>query len=176
MSKDDDFSELLIQHVTHTNKMLQRDLQEQSRKMLAEQKRQAEHLAAQVAGLTAPGDAAEAPSTTPTLTQAQQHGHQHNNSNQKSALQSRNNQGNNNNNGQPHQKRQQTPFVPKKDCMYFLQGTCRKVCFSFILGPHHCVLLFKCVYWRIRNLTALAPFVHSLLLNFLGGLYVQARY
>ncbi|KAG0059116.1 hypothetical protein BGZ89_000697 [Linnemannia elongata] len=131
VSKDDDFSELLIQHVTHTNKMLQRDLQEQSRKMLAEQKQQAELLAAQVAGLTAPGDTAAAPSTTPTPTQEQQHGHQRNNNNQKSAVQNRNNQGNNNNNGQPHQKRQQTPFVPKKDCVYFLQGTCRKAVCTF---------------------------------------------
>ncbi|KAF9141769.1 hypothetical protein BGX30_004184 [Mortierella sp. GBA39] len=131
VSKDDDFSELLIQHVTHTNKMLQRDLQEQSRKMLAEQKRQAELLAAQVAGLAAPADTAAAPSTVPTPRQDQQHGHQHNNNNQKSALQNKNNQGNNNNNGQPHQKRQQTPFVPKKDCMYFLQGTCRKAVCTF---------------------------------------------
>ncbi|KAK3839144.1 MAG: hypothetical protein JOS17DRAFT_728195 [Linnemannia elongata] len=131
VSKDDDFSELLIQHVTHTNKMLQRDLQEQSRKMLAEQKRQAELLAAQVAGLAAPGDAAAAPSTTPTPMQGQQHGHQHSNNNQKSVPQNRNNQGNNNNNGQPQQKRQQTPFVPKKDCMYFLQGTCRKAVCTF---------------------------------------------
>ncbi|KAF9548566.1 hypothetical protein EC957_006120 [Mortierella hygrophila] len=131
VSKDDDFSELLIQHVTHTNKMLQRDLQEQSRKMLAEQKRQAELLAAQVAGLAAPADTAATPLTAPTPRQDQQHGHQHNNNNQKSALQIKNNQGNNNNNGQPHQKRQQTPFVPKKDCTYFLQGTCRKAVCTF---------------------------------------------
>ncbi|KAG9071917.1 hypothetical protein KI688_006136 [Linnemannia hyalina] len=138
VSKDDDFSELLIQHVTHTNKMLQRDLQEQSRNMLAEQKRQAELLAAQVAGLTAPADTAAAPadtaaapSTTPTPRQDQQHRHQHNINNQKSALQNKNNQGNNSNNGQPHQKRQQTPFVPKKDCMYFLQGECRKAVCTF---------------------------------------------
>ncbi|KAG0312887.1 hypothetical protein BGZ97_010741 [Linnemannia gamsii] len=118
VSKDDDFSELLIQHVTHTNKMLQRDLQEQSRKMLAEQKRQAELLAAQVAGLADPSDNAVVPSTTPAPKQdlqKQQHGLQ-NNSNQKSTHQNRNGQGGNNNNGQPHQKRQQTPFVPKKDC------------------------------------------------------------
>ncbi|KAF8942880.1 hypothetical protein BGZ47_006050 [Haplosporangium gracile] len=145
LSKDDDFSELLIQHVTHTNKMLQRDLQEQSRKMLAEQKRQAELLATQVAGLAAPGDNTAAPSTTPAPKQEQQkqpHGHQHNNNNnnnnnnnsnniQKVTHQNRNNQVNNNNNGQPHQKRQQTPFVPKKDCVYFLQGTCRKAVCTF---------------------------------------------
>ncbi|KAF9139548.1 hypothetical protein BG015_001982, partial [Linnemannia schmuckeri] len=137
VSKDDDFSELLIQHVTHTNKMLQRDLQEQSRKMLAEQKRQAELLAAQVAGLAAPGDNTASSSTTLAPKQEQQeppHGHQYNNNNnniQKASHQNRNSQGNNSNNGQPHQKRQQTPFVPKKDCVYFLQGTCRKAVCTF---------------------------------------------
>ncbi|KAG0273824.1 hypothetical protein BGZ95_010355 [Linnemannia exigua] len=121
VSKDDDFSELLIQHVTHTNKMLQRDLQEQSRMMLAEQKRQAELLAAQVAGLAAPEESTAGSSTAPQHKQGQ-----HNN-NQKSTHQHRNN----NNNGQPQQKRQQTPFVPKKDCVYFLQGTCRKAVCTF---------------------------------------------
>ncbi|KAF9131176.1 hypothetical protein BGW39_002146 [Mortierella sp. 14UC] len=130
VSKDDDFSELLIQHVTHTNKMLQRDLQEQSRKMLAEQKRQAELLAAQVAGLAAPGDNTAESSTTPQAKEGQHNTNTNNNSNnQKSTHQNRNN--NNNNVGQPHQRRQQTPFVPKKDCVYFLQGTCRKAVCTF---------------------------------------------
>ncbi|KAF9903902.1 hypothetical protein EC991_003193 [Linnemannia zychae] len=115
VSKDDDFSELLIQHVTHTNKMLQRDLQEQSRKMLAEQKRQAELLAAQVAGLAAPGESSAEPLTAPQAKQGQQNTNTNNSSNnQKSTHQNRHN--NNNVNGQPQQKRQQTPFVPKKDC------------------------------------------------------------
>jgi uncharacterized membrane protein len=132
VSKDDDFSELLIQHVTHTNKILQRDLQEQSRKMLAEQKRQAEILAAQVAGLATPGDStseSSASSTAPQVNQGQRSTNNNNNNNQKPTNQNRNN--NNTNNGQPHQKRQQAPFIPKKDCVYFLQGTCRKV-FSMI--------------------------------------------
>ncbi|KAK3848069.1 MAG: hypothetical protein J3R72DRAFT_518776 [Linnemannia gamsii] len=123
VSNDDDFSELLIQHVTHTNKMLQRDLQEQSRMMLAEQKRQAELLAAQVAGLAAPEESSAESSAAPQHKQGQ-----HNN-NQKSTHQNRNN--NSSNNGQPQQKRQQTPFVPKKDCVYFLQGTCRKAVCTF---------------------------------------------
>lgn len=159
MSNDDDFSELLIQHVTHTNKMLQRDLQEQSRKMLVEQKRQAELLAAQVAGLADPGNNAAGPSTTPTPKQdlqKQQHGHQNNN-NQKSTQQNRNSQGSNNNNGQPHQKRQQTPFVPKKDCVYFLQGTCRKVFSNFKFGPRNSVPLLTTVpVGRIMDLTAVS--------------------
>ncbi|KAF9920483.1 hypothetical protein FBU30_009697 [Linnemannia zychae] len=146
VSKDDDFSELLIQHVTHSNKMLQRDLEEQSKKMIEEQERQAKLLADQAAGLTAPGDiAADQGSLTsfqPNQGQ-QQHGlHNTNNNNNNRSKNNKNNKNNDqklkkqnrNNPGsdeQSQQKRQQTPFAPKKDCVYFLQGTCRRAVCTF---------------------------------------------
>ncbi|KAG0037133.1 hypothetical protein BGZ82_003090 [Podila clonocystis] len=51
---DEDFSTLLLQHVEITNKELQKDLEEQSKKMLQEQKRQAALLTKQAAELSAP--------------------------------------------------------------------------------------------------------------------------
>ncbi|KAF9320074.1 hypothetical protein BG003_007245 [Podila horticola] len=51
---DEDFSTLLLQHVEITNKELQKDLEEQSKKMLQEQKRQAALLSKQAAELSAP--------------------------------------------------------------------------------------------------------------------------
>ncbi|KAG0359659.1 hypothetical protein BG005_000377 [Podila minutissima] len=57
---DEDFSTLLLQHVEITNKELQKDLEEQSKKMLQEQKRQAALLSKQAAELSAP---AQEPST-----------------------------------------------------------------------------------------------------------------
>ncbi|KAF9100165.1 hypothetical protein BGX23_003993 [Mortierella sp. AD031] len=137
VAKDDDFSTLLLQHVEHSNKILQRDLQEQSRKMLAEQKLQAELLAAQVAGLAPPvapslsdnnnTDNAESSSSNQNIKQEQKQ-HKHPSNNQQLTHQNRNT---NNSNGQPQQKRPQTPFIPKKDCIYFLQGTCRKAVCTF---------------------------------------------
>ncbi|CAO3573917.1 unnamed protein product [Mortierella alpina] len=100
VSKEEDFSSLLLKHVEHSNKILQRDLELQSRKMLEDQKKQGELLAAQAALLSNPG---ALPSDT-----------------KKSAPDAARNQRQN----QQHRKKDATPFVPRKDCVYFLKGHC----------------------------------------------------
>ncbi|KAF8929599.1 hypothetical protein BGZ58_008821 [Dissophora ornata] len=107
---DEDFSTLLLKHVEQSNKMLQRDLELQSKKMLEEQKLQAELLASQAAGFMDPlqqqgGSSAGQPSL---LSLEQQPETQMNKQ------------------GQIHKKAGGKPFVPWKDCTYFLKGHCPK--------------------------------------------------
>ncbi|KAF9991700.1 hypothetical protein BGZ65_000220, partial [Modicella reniformis] len=51
VSAEEDFSTLLLQHVEHKNKMIERDLQKQKSVMKQEQKKQTKLLAAQAAQL-----------------------------------------------------------------------------------------------------------------------------
>ncbi|KAF9111707.1 hypothetical protein BGX27_004549 [Mortierella sp. AM989] len=99
VSADDDFSTLLVKHVEHSNKMLQRDLEKQSKMMMEEQKKQARLLASQAAQLSDPQAA------SPAQPQQQQQQQQQ----QK----------------KPNLNNPKTPFVPRKDCIYFLKGFCR---------------------------------------------------
>ncbi|KAF9285677.1 hypothetical protein BGZ68_003640 [Mortierella alpina] len=100
VSKEEDFSSLLLKHVEHSNKILQRDLEMQSKKMLEDQKKQGELLAAQAALLNNP--AALVSDTKKPATEA-----------------TRNQRPN-----QQHRNKEKTPFIPRKDCVYFLKGHC----------------------------------------------------
>ncbi|KAF9196276.1 hypothetical protein BGZ49_002860 [Haplosporangium sp. Z 27] len=104
VSADDDFSTLLIKHVEHSNKVLQRDLEKQSKMMMEEQKKQAKLLASQAAQLSDPQAAAQAAQKQQQQQQKQQQQQQQ----QK----------------KPPNKTK-TPFVPRKDCTYFLKGYCK---------------------------------------------------
>ncbi|KAF9356740.1 hypothetical protein BGX26_004854 [Mortierella sp. AD094] len=103
VSTEDDFSTLLVKHVEHSNKMLQRDLEKQSKMMMEEQKKQAKLLATQAAQLSDPQAAQQA------LEQQQKQQQQQQQQQQKKHPQNKN----------------KTPFVPRKDCIYFLRGFCR---------------------------------------------------
>ncbi|KAF9941067.1 hypothetical protein BGZ67_005925 [Mortierella alpina] len=100
VSKEEDFSSLLLKHVEHSNKILQRDLEMQSKKMLEDQKKQGELLAAQAALLSNP--TASVPDTKKPAPEAAR--------NQRQNQQNRN--------------KDKAPFVPRKDCVYFLKGHC----------------------------------------------------
>ncbi|KAG0251039.1 hypothetical protein BG011_007889 [Mortierella polycephala] len=99
VSQEDDFSTLLLKHVEHKNKMLQRDLEEQSRKLLEEQKKQVELLNAQTAVLM-----------NPTLLSQ----------NQTTSSPTPNSESIAN----PAQQPRTTPFIPRKHCVHFLKGRC----------------------------------------------------
>ncbi|KAF9565647.1 hypothetical protein EC968_004043 [Mortierella alpina] len=100
VSKEEDFSSLLLKHVEHSNKILQRDLEMQSKKMLEDQKKQGELLAAQAALLSNP-DALMSDTTKPAAESARNQRQQ-----------------------QPHKNKDKAPFVPRRDCVYFLKGHC----------------------------------------------------
>ncbi|KAG0202201.1 hypothetical protein BGX28_005193 [Mortierella sp. GBA30] len=100
VSKEDDFSTLLLKHVEHSNKILQRDLEVQSKKMMEDQKRQAELLASQAALLANPGVSAQDMQKPGSEARRNQRSHQQNKTQEK------------------------TTFVPRKDCLYFLKGHC----------------------------------------------------
>ncbi|KAF9953578.1 hypothetical protein BGZ70_000195 [Mortierella alpina] len=100
VSKEEDFSSLLLKHVEHSNKILQRDLELQSKKMLEDQKKQGELLAAQAALLSNPS-ALPSNSKKPTPDAAR-----------------------NQRQNQQQRKKDTTPFVPRRDCVYFLKGHC----------------------------------------------------
>ncbi|KAF9949690.1 hypothetical protein BGZ72_008574 [Mortierella alpina] len=100
VSKEEDFSSLLLKHVEHSNKILQRDLEIQSKMMLEDQKKQGELLAAQAALLSNP-----AASVSDTKKAAPEGAR-----NQRQSQQNRN--------------KDKAPFVPRKDCVYFLKGHC----------------------------------------------------
>ena len=103
VSKEEDFSSLLLKHVEHSNKILQRDLEIQSKMMLEDQKKQGELLAAQAALLSNP-----AASVSDTKKAAPEGAR-----NQRQSQQNRN--------------KDKAPFVPRKDCVYFLKGHCLHV-------------------------------------------------
>ncbi|KAI1297624.1 hypothetical protein EDD11_007017 [Mortierella claussenii] len=105
VSKEDDFSTLLVKHVEHTNKMLQRDLEKQSREMLEVQKKQAKLLADQTAILANPEEAAKKLQEQQVQQQRQQ---------QKQTQNRKDGKG-----------KGKALFVPRKDCMYWLKGFCR---------------------------------------------------
>jgi len=113
---EDDFDTLLNQHYEHTNKMLQRDIEEETRKAAEQIKKQQRELAAltaqmmfevEAASNPAPFSGTPAPSTrgaTKTLDGNKQCGTTGSNSKEKQ------------------------PFVPRRDCMYYIKGRCFKVC------------------------------------------------
>ncbi|KAF9170727.1 hypothetical protein BGX21_006345 [Mortierella sp. AD011] len=110
VSAEEDFSTLLVKHVEHSNKMLQRDLEKQSKMMMEEQKKQAKLLATQAAQLSNPQAAQQSLEQQQQQQQQQpQQQQQQQQQQQKKNLQNKN----------------KTPFIPRKDCIYFLRGYCR---------------------------------------------------
>ncbi|KAG0313628.1 hypothetical protein BGZ99_008681 [Dissophora globulifera] len=123
-NKDDDmdFSTLLLKHVEHTNKILQRDLEIQNEKMLKEQKLQTEQLKAQAAAVLQSTTAAATLGSAKDLTSTTNA--------TASALMPQNQHIQEQLNG-----KQKKPFVPRKNCNLYLKGSCRREVCNFKHDP-----------------------------------------
>ncbi|KAG0346249.1 hypothetical protein BG004_002097 [Podila humilis] len=131
---EDDFSTLLLQHVAMTNKQLQRDLEEEGKRMMEEQKRQQELLDQQAAELLAPAvpePSTSSPSTSflatssvatsPVATSSLPTASIPTSSLPTPSLVELNKAAN------PHQKPK--GFVPRIPCIFFMKGSCfRETC------------------------------------------------
>ncbi|KAF9912243.1 hypothetical protein BX616_010358 [Lobosporangium transversale] len=101
ISKEEDFSTLLVKHVEETNKKLQRDLEKQSQEMEAAQQKQAEQLLKATLGTA----------SLTTEPEAQRKQQQRQQQEKKGSDQKIN----------PHSP----SFVPRKNCNFWLKGHCR---------------------------------------------------
>ncbi|GJJ72648.1 hypothetical protein EMPS_05006 [Entomortierella parvispora] len=111
---EDDFDTLLNQHYEHTNKMLQRDIEEETRKAAEQIKKQQRELEALTAQMMLEVEAASNPapfSGTPATSS-------------QSATKPLDGSTQSGTKG-PNSKEKQ-PFVPRRDCMYYIKGRCFK--------------------------------------------------
>ncbi|KAG0220312.1 hypothetical protein B0O80DRAFT_112186 [Mortierella sp. GBAus27b] len=156
LSAEEDFSTLLLQHVEHKNKMIERDLKRQKQIIAQEQKKQAELMASQAsqaAQLVNPSSSSSSSSSPPPpppsqqkqqqqqpQKQFQQYQHQQQQpQQQQQQFQQRPKQ-----HGPRHQNQNQhqpsghappgqlnpqeppAPFIPRRDCVFYMKGRCPK--------------------------------------------------
>ncbi|KAF9405058.1 hypothetical protein BGZ94_003783 [Podila epigama] len=138
---DEDFSTLLLQHVEFTNRELQRDLEEQTKKMMQEQMQQAALLAQQAKAAeatsmisTSTNPTADVSTLTTLLSQNQGQAQSQGENKEQNQGQSQE-QSQESSQGQATKQSESTrkpkEFIPRKPCVYFLKGTCRKKVCTF---------------------------------------------